>query len=184
LHGKTNAQLGARAEAQYARKSDCSPQTIEKRYSTPMIAVGGKTKEQLLLELRDAGVQFNRYAEVLFADPRFTTSRQIREARIVVATPRSLGFPNGVTSAEFFASAIKAGLELCPLEFAAHYRLQYRHQPAGPYLHIASLKIDNDESFPRGFYLRNIEDTLWLRGYIASDDWAHEPDNEFVFLKA
>lgn len=52
--------------------------------------------------------------------------------------------------------------------------------PAGS-LTIASKPINEDDDFPKGFYLRNIQGELWLRGYIADDLHVWNPDDFFVF---
>lgn len=73
-------------------------------------------------------------------------------------------------------------LKLCPLYLAAFLRLEYLNQPAGPYLTIASNKPEMNEAYPNGFYIRNFENVLWLRGYKA-DSFAGWPgENEFVFI--
>jgi hypothetical protein len=47
----------------------------------------------------------------------------------------------------------------------------------------SSQRAAKAENFPTGFYLRNHEGSLWLRGYrsIGESEWPVE--NEFVFLK-
>ncbi len=73
-------------------------------------------------------------------------------------------------------------LKLCPLYLAAFLRLEYLNQPAGPHLTIASNKPEMNEAYPNGFYIRNFENVLWLRGYKA-DSFAGWPgENEFVFI--
>jgi len=84
---------------------------------------------------------------------------------------------------DIVSAAEKFELKLCPLIVAAHLRLDYWEQPAGPYLKVASPKVCGAENFPRGLYLRNINNTLWLRGYCASDDWEYSLDIEFLFQR-
>jgi hypothetical protein len=78
---------------------------------------------------------------------------------------------------------LKLKLKLCPLSLGAFLRLEFLDQEEGPYLTIASEKLVNDENYPNGFYLRNTENSLWLRGYRASEDYKWSLDNEFVFIK-
>ena len=85
--------------------------------------------------------------------------------------------------AEVVKSAEALGLKICPLSLAAFLRLEYLDQPEGPYLTIVSAKPESDEKYPNGFYLRNFEDTLWLRGYCASDDYQWPLDSEFIFIR-
>jgi hypothetical protein len=59
--------------------------------------------------------------------------------------------------------------------------LEYLDQPEGPYLTIASEKPKNDDEYPNGFYVRNLDNALWLRGYRASDDYEWPVDHDLIF---
>ncbi len=139
------------------------------------ITIGGNTKPQLLEALQSKGIPMNKYAEILFTDPLFTTSEDSRSLNIVEVSLDQLGLPHGGVTAEIFSNARELGLDLCPLELAPHFRLQYLDQAEGPYLTIASQKTKNDETYPNGFYLRRFEGTLWLRGYQAHSEYVWEP---------
>ena len=43
--------------------------------------------------------------------------------------------------------------------------------------------LDASEETPRGFYLRNINGTLWLRGYWSDDEHVWAPGDLFVFMR-
>ena len=105
-----------------------------------------------------------------------------RSVKLVKASLADLELSETCSVSEFSNRANELGLKMCPLYLAAFLRLEYLDQPEGPYLTVASLKPIDDETFPNGFYLRNIENTLWLRGYRA-DGFADWPgSNEFVFI--
>ena len=146
------------------------------------LQIGEVGKAELLASLRAAGVQFNAYAQVLFDDPGFITSEISRWVVATDVTVAELGFSAGSTSAEIFARARSTGLELCPLELAPHYRLQFLDQPEGPYLTVASAKTKDDDAYPNGFYLRRFDGALWLRGYRATSDYVWDPVSRFLFL--
>jgi len=145
------------------------------------ITTGGTPLKQLLQRLAEAGIQHNEYARVLFNDPHFTISEP-HQVDLFVVSVKELGLNDGGTSSEIFAAASRQGLALCPLELAAHFRLQYMDQPEGPYLTVASAKTRDDEEYPNGFYLRRLNGTLWLRGYRATSDYIWEPASAFTFL--
>jgi hypothetical protein len=46
--------------------------------------------------------------------------------------------------------------------------LEYLEQPEGPYLTVVLDRPESDENYPNGFYIRNFNKTLWLRGYRAA----------------
>lgn len=115
--------------------------------------------------------------------------------KTVELTLRNLGFTREATIIEIFDAAQNLGFRLCSLELAPHLRMQYMDQPEGyldkpirkhraPYgsLTVASKLLTNDESFPKGFYLRCIEGQLWLRAYISELNHLWQLDDHFVFI--
>lgn len=162
------------------KMSDASPTTFS-------LSVGEMDKARLLQHLQAQAISLNAYAERLFASDAFSTSTQAQTVQLRAVSLLELGMARGGTSAEIWARAATFGLELCPLEVAPHLRLHYRQQPQGAYLTVASATINDDEGSINGFYLRHLEDGLWLRGYHASDDYIWTPEewteaNRFVFL--
>lgn len=90
--------------------------------------------------------------------------------------------------------AVATGLCLPPMELGPHLRLQYLDQPEGfrgqpttqhrappGSITITSAPLSDDDEFPNGFYLRRIEDKLWLRGYQPGLDHIFDPDDRLVF---
>lgn len=143
------------------------------------IEIGGLSKEQLLTRLSENGIQFNKYATTLFDHHQFSPPAESEKVTLVKVSLADLGLNDSCFIKEFESRASDLNLKLCPLYLAAFLRLQYTDQPTGPYLTIASKKPENDENYPNGFYLRNFEDALWLRGYRA-DGFAGWPEkNEF-----
>ncbi|MNL13979.1 hypothetical protein D3C87_1349040 [compost metagenome] len=147
------------------------------------ISIGGLTKEQLLQQLTSNGIQFNKYADILFEHPLFAPPDNVERVSLVKVKLSDFDLSNPCSYQEFTNRALAAGLKLCPLYLAGFLRLNFIDQPEGPYLTIASAKPENDENFPNGFYLRNHENSLWLRGYRADDFCEWPDDNEFIFLK-
>jgi hypothetical protein len=129
------------------------------------ITIGGIRKEQLLQHLSEAEIQFNQYANVLFDHPQFSPSEEAEKVKIVKVTLSDLELKDTCSFEEFANQIDKLGLKFCPLYLAAFLRLEYLDQASGPYLTIASVKPEINDNFPNGFYLRNFENVLWLRGY-------------------
>lgn len=162
--------------AQHALYPDC-PTIIR------TVEVGGLTKAQLREQFRQHGISLNAQGERLMTEVPFTRSESPCRLETVELTVRQLGFPEGATSAEIFARAGELGLELCPLEVGPYLRLQYLDQPQGFWITIASQKPAEPADVPSGFYLRRLEDGLWLRGYTASPDHLWDADDHFIFCK-
>jgi hypothetical protein len=147
------------------------------------ISVGGLTKEQLIQRLVDGGVQFNKYAETLFQHQLFTPSEKPEMVKLVRVKLSDLGLKNPFSYQAIMERSANLGLKLCPLYLGAFLRLEYLNQSEGPYLTIASPVPESDEDYPTGFYIRNNEGALWLRGYRVTGEPEWPLDNEFVFIK-
>ena len=147
------------------------------------ISIGGITKNQLIEQLVEAGIQFNEYAKILFEHQRFSPINKPEKVQLVKVTLSDLGMDNPCSFQEVVNRASTLGLRICPLYCAAFLRLEYLDQPEGPYLTVASAKPEIDENYPNGFYIRNFNKILWLRGYRATDFCEWPMDNEFLFLK-
>lgn len=160
------------------------------------VVVGGKSKEQIRRELALAEVRLNALAEALFEDPRFTVSESPHEVECFAVSIASLGHPVGAAIAEACQSADQMGLSECPLELAAHLRLQYTDQAEGavgfPHskhgappgsITVVSPALSPEYETPKGFYLRRIEGRLWLRGYRSEPDHVWSPEDVLVFCR-
>ncbi len=147
------------------------------------ISIGGLTKEQLLNQLAEKRVQFNRYAEVLFEHPAFVPTAKSERVKLVKVGLPDLCLSNPCSLQAIIDKAASLGLRYCPLFLAAFLRLRYLAQPEGPHLTVASLKPENDENYPCGFYLRVFNNAIWLRGYRTSGEAGWPTGNEFVFIK-
>lgn len=150
---------------------------------TRIVRTGGVAKDELLRRLRHNGIRMNTYADRLFADPDFATTPVPHDVRVVFVSMAEIGLPDGGRYREILAHAASKGLEPCPLELAPHLRLDYRDQPEGPYLTVASAERSPDPDTPNGFYIRHLDGELWLRGYESGPENAYAPDfSRFVFL--
>ena len=132
--------------------------------------------------LSQQGVMLNDYARTLFADAAFTTSIEVRNVGLVQVSLPDIGLRDGGRFDEIVARAATLKLEPCPLEVGPHLRLDYLDQPQGPYLTVASPVLRPGSETPNGFYLRHLDDGLWLRGYEAGPENVYPPDfTDFVF---
>jgi hypothetical protein len=163
--------------------------------TTPLnILYGGMNSRQLLEALKANHIQLNASAIALFEHPDFVTSTHQSQLEVVQVSVADLGFVNRATTRDIYAKAYTHGLALCPIEFAAYYRLGYLEQPEGSIgfaatqhcappgsVTIASQAISADDTVPKGFYLRCIEGSLWLRGYSCDAAHVWSPQDVFAF---
>ena len=170
---------------------------LSSHLETRAVSVGGKSKQQLLAQLAEAGVELNDAARILFASDKFTTLTACQPLSTVELTVRHLGFTHGATILELYAKAVALGLCLAPIELGPHLRLQYLDQPEGYWgypvtehrappgsIIVASAPLSEDGAFPKGFYLRRIKGTLWLRGYRCTVTHVWDSDDRLVFCKS
>jgi hypothetical protein len=167
-----------------------SPQ-IERR----TVRVGGLTRPDLQSALAAAGVRLNASAETLLEDPLFEGAEAETAAtiEIVERTVGQLGLTIGATLPRILASAREQGLLLCPPFTGPYLRLAVPDQPTAPdsvmsngrppsgAVHVASERLRAEYDYPRGFYLRVVDGTPWLRGFRCSDVAPWSSDDRFAF---
>jgi hypothetical protein len=148
------------------------------------IEFGGLTKEQLLFLLSTNKICMNAYTALLFMDENFVTSPESRVAEIIEISVEALGFKAGASYRDILLASETLSLDVCPLEIAPQFRIQYHDQNDGARLTIASLKTKSDENYPNGFYLSHYSGFFWLRGYRSTSDWIWGPDEKLSFVES
>jgi hypothetical protein len=164
--------------------------------TTRMVRIGGVDKQELLARLHAAQVQLNRLALLLFEHPEFKASEYTLIVETVELSVAELGLQAGGTFDQILERAKLESLSPCPLELAAHLRLQFTDQPEGSVgyhpsrnrapagsLTVASFPLSIDDEVPKGFYLRRIEGSLWLRGYTSWVGHRYSPEDKFIFQR-
>lgn len=156
------------------------------------IACTGLSKEELLRSLQTNKIKLNAYAEQLFSSDRFVVQDKPSIQRIIVLSVRDLGFQQGAPLDQLFNGAAELDLMECPLDTGPYFRLHYRDQeelneteknkpPLGS-ITVLSKPLSYEDDFPKGFYLRKIEGSLWLRGYLCSRDYVWNPDDQIALM--
>lgn len=143
--------------------------------------IGGKTKEQLLKELKEKKINLSDYAKRMMDNKDFTTSKKQEQIDLIRLTVGDLGFPNGATTKEIYEKAEELGLELCPAETGPNLRLNYLDQPMGEWFRIAMKQISDADGYPYVFDLDHDDDGLWLNDIWASPVIRWDSSRKFVF---
>lgn len=145
------------------------------------IEIGGKTSEQLQVELREAGINVTSYTEDLMRSPDFTTlpsPQMLGSVRLRVA---DLGLRKYPTTDEIYQKAQELGLELCPAEVGPYLRLKDTKQPLGGWYFIGMKQVAGRSGDSSVFGLGCDEDGLWLSGSWVKHGGGWSPWDGFVF---
>ncbi|OGE44067.1 hypothetical protein A3B45_05235 [Candidatus Daviesbacteria bacterium RIFCSPLOWO2_01_FULL_39_12] len=146
------------------------------------LEIGGKSKQQLVAEMKQQGINIYEYAQQMIDSPDFTTLPQKDDIDLVRLTVQDLGLKGTPTTDEVYAKAGELGLDLCPAEVGPHLRLKDTNQPLGEWYFIGMKQIADRVGYPGVFYLARDGDGLWLSdGWARPDDVAWSPGHEFVF---
>lgn len=157
--------------------------------SPEKLALTGRTPEQFITALEQAGMRISDYARHLLESEDFRNSLTERkkqkkdkeELKLVRLTVKDLGFSKGATFEQIYNKAQELGLELCPPEVGPEYRLQYTNQPMSEWVRIGMKQISGPGGYPYVFHVVHYSGGVWL-----SNDWVDPvrrwpPENEFVF---
>jgi len=153
----------------------------ENKIKRENIEVGGKTKKQLISEMKSANISISDYAKSMIDNSDFITSKKSEEMTLVRLTVADLGFKTRATTDKIYERAEALGLELCPSEVGPNYRLQYKSQPLSEWLYIGMKQITDSHGYPRVFKLERRDGGFWLNHSWATPDSEWGPDGKFVF---
>lgn len=157
--------------------------------------IGGLSLPQLKSKLKQNDIGLNPSAEKLLTDPRLIISSKSQLITLQVMPVAALHLTKPATLPNILGAAQEQGFKLCSLEMALYCRLfwkdqpvsndnvMYRHKAPDSSVTIASQVITSAVDQPKGFYLRNVNQKLWLRGYICDDDFIWNPNDLFAFQK-
>lgn len=94
------------------------------------ITIGGKTKEQLIEEMKKNNIVISSWAKKMMYDSHFTASEKLEHLNLVRISLKQLGFTDktGATRGQIYEKAQELGLKLCPAEVGPQLSLQYGDQ--------------------------------------------------------
>lgn len=157
------------------------------------VTIGGLSRDDLRDELSSRGILLNRHAETLLAGSAFNGAAAPQRISVVERTLADLDLSRGAPLSQVFARAEGQGLRLCPLITGPYLRLAMTEQqsardtlmssgraPSGS-ITVASRPEQDDDEYPKGFYLRVVGSRAWLRGYTCDDEHLWSPQDRFAF---
>lgn len=136
------------------------------------IQIGGKSREQLLQELKAANCGVTSWAEDIMGKEAFTTLSEPESIDLARVEVRELGFTKNPTTAEIWARIRELGHDVCPAEVGPHLRLQFSDQPKGDYFWVAMEAIADSGGDPNIFFVDRLDDgRRWLHAdYVRPGD--------------
>lgn len=152
-------------------------------------------KSEIIDILSSKGIYINEYARTFLSHPGIASVDTPAQITLVICSLSELGFPDGAVFEDIGLRIQNYGLSPCKPLTGVYFRLAYLnqsksrdsilngyHSPEGAIVVFSEL-LENDVSFPKGLYLRNIDGNLWLRGYVCDNDYVWSGDDIFAFLK-
>lgn len=127
-------------------------------------------KDTLLKVLSESQIQISDYAKMIFDSPDYNFMDSTDIINIAEMKVSELGLPGGGDFDDIKNAMKKNKLDYCPIEYAPYIRLPYNSQPSSEILSknqhppdsilIFSKPLVMSDEFPKGFYIRNINNTL------------------------
>lgn len=158
------------------------------------LVIGGLSREALREALVAQGVALNVHAETLLEQSAFDDPAE-QTVHVTRRSVAELGLPDGGTLPQIFAATAAAGLRPCPLSTGPFLRLALTDQEQAPdavlsagrvptgALHVLSEPLSADPEVPKGFYLRVVDGTVWLRGYRCDDEYVLPPESMLALCR-
>ncbi|MBQ8161539.1 MAG: hypothetical protein IJ083_12455 [Clostridia bacterium] len=116
----------------------------------------------------------NERATELIAHTRFTVEFMQGVTAVIVSIGEP-GMKDGAALRDIFRAISPLGLKPC-----AHGG----HEAPDMAVTVLTERIEENDDFPKGLYLRNVDGTLWLRGYSCDDLYRFPAENLFAFEMA
>lgn len=148
-------------------------------------------KKKLLRKLNDENIYLNEFAYELINCSLFNLKNLNDTTSVIELSLQNIGLTYGGNFSDIESAIRNSNIISCPIELAPYLRLQYTNQPESKVITekqhpdesviIFSKPIIRNDEFPKGFYLRNYDGKLWLRGYRCSEDYVWNAKDRMLF---
>ncbi|HVV38726.1 MAG TPA: hypothetical protein VHD31_00135 [Candidatus Paceibacterota bacterium] len=145
------------------------------------IKVGGKSKDELLAELKSSGCSVSDWAKDIMSKPAWKPGKKetVKFARVTI---RDLGFTKNPTTAQIWARIRELGHSLCEPGDGPAIRLELKDQLRGDYFWTAMKQITDSGGRPSVFSVgRSDGGRPWLGASWAGPDNGWDLDGAVVF---
>lgn len=152
------------------------------------------SREEIPNLLTQYNINVNDFANIIFNHKNFDIINPPQKLNLVFYSLSELGFVEKATLNDIFVKIADMNLKPCHISTALFLRLAYLNQPPSNNSIVSSNNqspdgavivlsepLEYNQSLPKGFYLRNVDNHLWLRGYVCDDTYLWELNDIFVF---
>ena len=151
-------------------------------------------KSKLFDYLEKNRIMVNESCRRYILHENFKFSEREFTKQIIITTLEEMGFTKPCTLMEIFRKAKSIGYDLCDYNLGVYLRLAFlnqvnsknsilsgQHKSPNSSIQVVSNPVEEDDEFPKGLYLRKVDNQLWLRGFRC--DFLHEFEisNEMAF---
>ncbi|MFC1787817.1 hypothetical protein ACFLZY_01200 [Patescibacteria group bacterium] len=126
------------------------------------IEIGGKTKEELLDELKAKGVNVSDFAKAMMEHADFVASPEAQNMDFIRLSVADLNIQGTPTTDAVYARAQELGLELVPPDAGPAYRLATLDQTMEDWVYMGMEQITDPDGGPSVFNVGRNEGGLWL----------------------
>ncbi len=144
------------------------------------LEVGGKSKDELLVELEAGGFFISDWAKDIMSKPAWKPGEK-QMVKFGRATLRELGFTKNPTTREIWARILELGHSLCEPADGPAIRLAL-NQPLGDYFWLAMEQITGSGGDPDVFGVcRDVDGESWLDAGWTGLDYEWDLESSVVF---
>lgn len=159
--------------------------SLEGKVRMETLTIGGKSKEELLRELRQMRVNISSYAQSMVESADFTTLPEPQQRNLVIARVSDL-VPNPkrsyATTEEIWTARNEKGLDAVSAETALHYLIQKGNElQIGDAIWMSMKTIVGRDGDPSVFEVGCDDDGLWLDGGWAGPSGGWDPGFRVAF---
>lgn len=148
-------------------------------------------KEAVLNILKISNISLNEFAHELINSTSFDLGNLGTTTSIIELKLEDIGLNCGGSFSDIESAISNSNISFCPIELGPYLRLKYnaqieskiftKNQHPDESIVIFSKPIIRNDLYPKGFYLRNYDGKLWLRGYRCSEDYIWNGKDRMLF---
>lgn len=151
-------------------------------------------KKDILKYLDDREIKYNDYFKQYLNHDKYKSVTEDKDIEVIILKIEELGLTRPSSFNQIKKAAIKKGYKFCDANLGFYLRLCLKEQRMSSdsifsqgknpdsSINIFTDKFEEEWTFPRNTYLRNVDGQLWLRASRFDDLYEFEISSEFAFM--